>query len=51
MPELSRFMGIVIKLLFKDDSQHNKPHIHMFITENMKPQSGSTANCLQVLFR
>lgn len=30
MPELSRFMGIVIKLLFKDDSQHNKPHIHVY---------------------
>lgn len=28
MPELSRFMGIVIKMLFKDTSQHHKPHIH-----------------------
>lgn len=28
MPELSRFMGIVIKMLFKDISQHNKPHVH-----------------------
>lgn len=33
MPELSRFMGIVIKLLFKDDSQHNKPHIHVYYGE------------------
>lgn len=33
MPELSRFMGIVIKLLFKDDSQHSKPHIHVYYGE------------------
>lgn len=33
MPELSRFMGIIIKLLFKDDSQHNKPHIHVYYGE------------------
>ena len=30
MPELSRFMGIIIKLLYKDNSQHNKPHIHAY---------------------
>lgn len=29
MPELSRFMGIVIKMLFMDTAQHNKPHIHV----------------------
>ncbi|MEG2570970.1 MAG: DUF4160 domain-containing protein, partial [Clostridia bacterium] len=28
MPELSRFFGIVIKLLFDDNQQHNIPHIH-----------------------
>ncbi|MEG1104782.1 MAG: DUF4160 domain-containing protein [Oscillospiraceae bacterium] len=28
MPELSRFLGIVIKLLFDDNQQHNTPHIH-----------------------
>lgn len=33
MPELSRFMGIIIKMLYKDDSQHNKPHIHVFYGE------------------
>lgn len=27
MPELSRFAGMVIKLLFNDTTQHNKPHI------------------------
>ena len=30
MPELSRFMGIVIKMMFKDITQHNKPHIHAY---------------------
>jgi hypothetical protein len=29
MPELSRFYGIVIKMLFSDNVQHNKPHIHV----------------------
>ena len=30
MPELSRFEGIVIKLLYNDNVQHNKPHIHAY---------------------
>jgi hypothetical protein len=29
MPELSRFEGIVIKMLFNDTVQHNKPHVHV----------------------
>ncbi len=29
MPELSRFQGIIIKMLFNDTKQHNKPHIHV----------------------
>lgn len=29
MPELSRFMGIIIQMLYSDDSQHHKPHIHV----------------------
>ncbi len=33
MPELSRFEGIVIKLLYGDIGQHNKPHIHVFYGE------------------
>jgi hypothetical protein len=33
MPELSRFYNIVIKMLFKDTAQHNKPHIHVFYNE------------------
>lgn len=30
MPELSRFMGITIKMLFRDISQHHKPHVHVY---------------------
>jgi hypothetical protein len=33
MPELCRFNGIVISLLFNDIGQHNKPHIHVNYTE------------------
>lgn len=33
MPELTRFLGIVIKLLFNDTQQHNVPHIHAFYGE------------------
>ena len=29
MPELTRFHGIVITMLFKDIMQHNKPHVHI----------------------
>jgi len=29
VPEISRFYGIVIKMLFNDTVQHNKPHIHV----------------------
>ena len=30
MPEISRFYGIVIKMLFDD---HNPPHIHIFYND------------------
>lgn len=33
MPELSRFEGMVIYLLFKDTKQHNKPHVHVYYGE------------------
>ena len=33
MPELSRFFSIVIKMLFDDTKQHNKPHIHVYYNE------------------
>lgn len=29
MPELSRFEGMVIKMLFNDTERHNKPHVHV----------------------
>ncbi len=34
MPELSRFFGIVVKLLFMDTSKHHKPHVHVFYGEH-----------------
>ena len=34
MPELSRFYGIVIKLIFFDDEQHHKPHVHVLYGEH-----------------
>ena len=33
MPELSRFFNIVIKMLYVDDKQHNKPHVHVYYAE------------------
>ena len=33
MPELSRFGGMVIYMLFKDIGQHNKPHVHVYYGE------------------
>ena len=33
MPELSRFAGIVIYMLFKDTLHHNKPHVHVYYGE------------------
>jgi len=34
MPELSRFFNIVVKMLFADTRQHNKPHVHVFYAEH-----------------
>ena len=34
MPEISRFYGIIITMLFKDIKQHNKPHIHVSYGEH-----------------
>ncbi len=33
MPELSRFYNIVIKMLYNDNGQHNKPHFHVYYAE------------------
>ena len=30
MPELSRFGGMIIKMLYNDTVQHNKPHVHVY---------------------
>jgi hypothetical protein len=29
MPELCRFEGMIIRMLYKDDVQHHKPHVHV----------------------
>lgn len=34
MPEISRFYGIIIKMLFIDNDKHHKPHIHVYCGEN-----------------
>ena len=33
MPELSRFQGMIIKLIFLDNDKHHKPHIHVYYGE------------------
>jgi len=34
MPELCRFYNIVIKMLYSDNTQHHKPHIHVYHNEH-----------------
>ena len=34
MPELCRFYNIVIKMIFSDNVQHNKPHFHVYYAEH-----------------
>lgn len=29
MPELSRFGGIIVRMMFLDNGQHHKPHVHV----------------------
>ena len=33
MPELCRFYNIVIKMLYSEDSQHHRPHVHVYYGE------------------
>ena len=33
MPELSRFQGMIIYMLFRDNKEHNKPHVHVYYWE------------------
>ena len=34
MPELSRFFNIVVRMLYADNRQHNKPHVHVLFAEH-----------------
>lgn len=29
MPELCRFYGLIIRMLYNDDAEHHKPHVHV----------------------
>ena len=33
MPELCRFYNIIIKMIYSDNGQHNKPHFHVYFAE------------------
>ena len=33
MPEISRFYGIVVKMIYNDVGQHHKPHVHIYYGE------------------
>jgi hypothetical protein len=33
VPELSRFQGMIIKMLFLDNDKHHKPHVHVYFGE------------------
>ena len=33
MLELCRFYNIVIKMIYSDQGQHNKPHFHVYFAE------------------
>ncbi len=33
MLEISRFYGIIIKMIYSDSDKHSKPHVHVFYGE------------------
>lgn len=33
MPELCRFYNIIIRMMYSDIGQHNKPHFHVFYND------------------
>ena len=33
LPEISRFYGIVVKMIFNDNDKHHKPHVHVYYGE------------------
>ena len=35
MPELSRFLGIIIRMFMEPSTQHHKPHIHVYYQESV----------------
>lgn len=49
MPELCRFGGMVIVMLFKDTKQHNKPHVHVYYGE-YEASVGLDGELLAVLY-
>lgn len=34
MPEISRFKGIIVKMIYSDDGKHHKPHVHVYYGED-----------------
>jgi len=33
MPELSRFFGMIISMVYSDNDRHKKPHVHVYYNE------------------
>ena len=33
MPEISRFQGMIIKMIYMDNEKHHKPHVHVYYGE------------------
>ena len=33
MPEISRFYGIIVKMIYNDNDKHHKPHVHVYYGE------------------
>lgn len=33
MPEISRFQGMIIKMIYIDNEKHHKPHVHVYYGE------------------
>ena len=33
MPEICRFYGIIVKMIFNDNDKHHKPHVHVYYGE------------------
>ena len=33
MPEICRFYGIIVKMIFNDNDKYHKPHVHVYYRE------------------